>query len=53
MSGQFNDVWFRIYQKAVFIHCASHRLNIVLSTNFVINCLGVMNDTINLFRGNV
>ncbi|XP_022177819.1 zinc finger MYM-type protein 1-like [Myzus persicae] len=59
MSGQFNGVQSRIrqlYPKAVFVHCASHRLNLALSsalsTKNVRNCLGVMKDIINLFRNN-
>ncbi|KAF0732371.1 zinc finger MYM-type protein 1-like, partial [Aphis craccivora] len=59
MSGQFNGVQSRIrqiYPKAVFVHCASHRLNLALSsalsTKSVRNCLGVMKDIINLFRNN-
>ena len=57
MSGQFNDVKSRIrqiYPKAIFVHCASHRLNLALSsalsTKSVRNCLDVMKDIINLFR---
>jgi len=44
------------YPKAVFVHYASHRLNLALSsalfTKNVRNCLGVMKDIINLFRNN-
>lgn len=55
MSGQFNGVQSRIrqiYPKAVFVHCASHRLNLALSSPNVRNCLGVMKGIINLFRNN-
>jgi len=59
MSGQFNGVQSRIrqtYPKAVFVHCASHRLKLALSsalsTKSVRNGLGVMKDIINLFRNN-
>jgi len=59
MSGQFNGVQSRIrqlYLKAVFVHCASHRLNLTLSsalsTKNVRNCLGVMKNIIHLFRNN-
>lgn len=55
MSRQFNGVQSRIrqlYPKAVFVHCASHRLNLALSTKNIRNCLGVMKDIINLFKNN-
>jgi len=59
MSGQFNGVQSRIrqkYPKAMFVHCAAHRLNLALSSTLSIssvrNSLGVIKDFINLFRNN-
>jgi hypothetical protein len=59
MSGQFIGEQLRIrqiYPKAIFVHCASHRLNLVLSsalsTKNVRNCLGVIKDINNLFKNN-
>lgn len=60
MSGCFNGVQARIkdlYPKAMFVHCASHRLNLVLSASMsethVRNTLGVVKDIINFMRNNI
>lgn len=59
MSGKFNGVQSRIrqkYPKAIFVHCAAHRLNLALSSALSItsvrNSLGVIKDITNLFRNN-
>lgn len=59
MSGQFNGVQSKIrqkYPKAMFVHCAAHKLNLALSSALSIssvrNSLGVINYVINLFRNN-
>lgn len=58
-SGHISGVHERIqklYPKAIYVHCASHRLNLVLSqsTNVPVirNCLGVVGEITNLFRNN-
>jgi len=57
MSGRLHGVQARIrelYPMARYVHCASHRLNLVLSNSLEIpmirNCLGIVNEAINLFR---
>lgn len=59
MSGSISGVKTRIqelYPKAMYVHCASHRLNLVLSESLsvpsVTNALGVVKETTNLFRFN-
>lgn len=59
MSGQFNGVQAKIkelYPKALYVHCSSHKLNLVLSASLngilIRNCLGTVNETCNLFRKN-
>lgn len=49
MSGQFKGVQSeirRIYPKAIYVHCASHSLNLTLSKSCQVNgllfCIGVM-----------
>lgn len=57
MAGKFNGVQAEIkklYPKALFVHCANHRLNLALSSAMSVthirNCLGTMSDVCNLFR---
>lgn len=42
------------YKKAVFVHCASHRLNLVLnelnSVPCIRNTIGIVKETINFFK---
>lgn len=59
MSGQLNGIQSRIrqkYPKAIFVHCAAHRLNLALlpalSISNVRNSLSVIKDIINLCRNN-
>lgn len=58
-SGHITGVHKRIqelYPKAIYVHCASHRLNLVLSDSLSVpsirNCLGVVNEISTLFRNN-
>lgn len=57
MAGKFNGVQAKVkelYPKALFVHCASHRLNLALSSAMSVthmrNCLGTMSDICDLFR---
>lgn len=57
MAGHVSGVQKRIrdkYKKAVFVHCASHRLNLVLnelnSVPCVRNTIGIIKETINFFK---
>lgn len=57
MAGHVSNVQKRIRfknQKAVFIHCASHRLNLVLnelnSIPLIRNTIGIIKGTIHFFK---
>lgn len=59
MRGQFNGVQAKLknlYPKAIYVHCASHRLNLALSSElripYVRNCHGTISEICNLFRNN-
>lgn len=59
MRGEFNGVQAKvkeIYPKAVYVHCANHRLNLALTSALSIpsirNCNGAINEISNLFRNN-
>ncbi|KAJ8879019.1 hypothetical protein PR048_019625 [Dryococelus australis] len=59
MSGSLSGVKKRIqelYPKVMYVHCASHRLNLVLGESLslpsVTNALEVVKETTNLFRFN-
>lgn len=59
MSGSITGVKTRIqemFPKAMYVHCASHRLNLVLShsvnVSLITNSLGVMAEVIQFFRHN-
>uniref|UniRef100_A0A8D9BNX0 Zinc finger MYM-type protein 1 n=1 Tax=Cacopsylla melanoneura TaxID=428564 RepID=A0A8D9BNX0_9HEMI len=58
-SGHINGVHKKVqekFPKALYVHCAAHRLNLVLkdvlSVPEVRNCFGVVGDIVNLFRNN-
>lgn len=58
-SGHISGVHERIqelYPKAIYVHCAAHRLNLVLNqcmnVPIIRNCLGVVGEITNLFRNN-
>jgi len=57
MAGHVSGVQKKIrdkYKKAVFVHCASHRLNLVLnelnSVPCIRNTIGIVKETINFFK---
>lgn len=57
MSGIFNGCAAKFqqsYPQAIYVHCASHSLNLALSHSCTIpevrNCLGTINKIINFFR---
>lgn len=57
MSGHVNGVQARmknLYPLMMYVHCYSHRLNLALSNAMSVppvrNCLGIVNDVVNLFR---
>lgn len=57
MSGHVNGVQARmenLYLLMMYVHCYSHRLNLALSNAMSVppvrNCLGIVNDVVNLFR---
>lgn len=57
MSGKDNGVQKRlreIYPKAIFVHCASHRLNLVVNdlnqVSQIRNSVSTVRDTINFFK---
>lgn len=59
MRGELNGVQAnvkKIYPKAIYVHCANHRLNLALSSalsiSFIRNCNGTINEISNLFRNN-
>ncbi|CAH1106969.1 unnamed protein product [Psylliodes chrysocephalus] len=59
MAGHVSGLQTRIrqlYPKAIYVHCASHRLNLALSKALSLpaarNCLGVVNEVSNFFRNN-
>lgn len=58
-SGHLSGVHQRfreIHPKAIYVHCAAHRLNLVLSDSldipYIRNCLGTINEIANLIRNN-
>ncbi|XP_054266894.1 52 kDa repressor of the inhibitor of the protein kinase-like [Macrosteles quadrilineatus] len=59
MSGCKSGVQTRIaklFPKAMYVHCSSHRLNLVLSDSLnvplITNSLGVLKETVSFFRHN-